>query len=147
MVLILPHSYESDCDCPNSDYGTISRRADVFFGIPEGSVFSRILFILYSGPLCSLTETQSVPSQSFADDTQLLQSCPLGQIHATVLTMQPFISDVTTWMTQNKLKVNDDMTQVVLIKYIEPLFPTLSPRTCLRAGTADILCSQPRFEI
>ena len=55
----------------------LSRLADVSFGVPKGSVLGPILFILYSAPLSSLIKTHSVCDQSFADDTQLLHSCPL----------------------------------------------------------------------
>ena len=73
-----------------------SRPADVSFGVPWGSVLGPILFFLYSVPLYYLIQMHSVSNQSFADDTQLLHSCPHGQIHATVLTMQTYISDVKT---------------------------------------------------
>ena len=93
-----------------------SRPADVSFSVPQGSVLGRILFIFYSAPLSSLNENHSVSNESFADDIQLLHSCPPDQIHATVLTMQTCISDVKTWMTQNMLKLNDDETEALLIK-------------------------------
>ena len=66
--------------------------------------------------LSPLIETRSVFNQSFADDTQLLHSCPAHQMHAAVLTMQKCISDLKTWMTQNNLKLNDDKTEALLIK-------------------------------
>ena len=92
-----------------------SRPADVSFGVPQGSVLGPILFILYFAPL-SLIETHSVSNQSFADDAQLLHSCPCDQIYATVLTVQTYNSDVKTWMTQYKLKLNDNKTEAILIK-------------------------------
>ena len=113
-----------------------SRLSDVSFGVPQGSVLGPILFILCSAPLSSLIKTQSVPNQSFADDTQLLHSCPPNQMHATVLTMQICISDVKPWMTQNKVKLNDDKTEAVLIKSNRTTFPNAQP-TSLRVGSAD----------
>ena len=86
-----------------------SRPAEISFGVPQGSVPDPILFILYSAPLSSVIETHSVSKQSFSDDAQLLHSCPPDQIHATVLTMQTCTSDVKTWMSQNKLKLNDSI--------------------------------------
>ena len=115
-----------------------SRPADVSFGVPQGSVLGPILFIVYSAPLSSLTETHSVSSQPFADDTQLLLSCPPDQIHATVLTMQSYISDMKTWMTQNKLKLNDNKTEDLLIKSNRTTFPDAQP-TSLRVCSTDIL--------
>ena len=128
--------------------GRSSRPAGVFFSVPQGSVLGPIIFILYSAPLFSLIETHSVSNQSFADDTQLLHSCPPDQIHATVLTMQTRISDVKTWMTPDKLKLDDDKTEAVLIKSNRTTFPDAQP-TSLRVGSADspftTCVSQPWF--
>lgn len=44
--------------------GRTLRPADIFFGVPPGSVLGPDLFIPYSAPLGSLTETQSVSNQS-----------------------------------------------------------------------------------
>ena len=114
-----------------------SRLADDSFGVPQGTVLGHILFILYSALLSYLTETYSVSNQSFADDTQPLHSCSPDQIHATVLTMHTCISDVKTWMTQNKLKSNDK-TEDLLIKSNSTTVPNAQP-TFLRVGSADIL--------
>ena len=111
-----------------------SRR--VFFGVREGSVLRPILFILYSTSLSFLSETHSVSNQSFADDTQVLHSCPPTKLLSTVLTMQTCISDVKTWMTQNKLKLNDDKSEAVLIKSNRTSFPSAQP-TSLPVGSAD----------
>ena len=113
------------------------RPAAVSFRVSQGSVLGPLLFILYSAPLSSLLETHSVSNKSFADDTQLLHSCPPDQIDATVLTMEIRISDVKTWMTQNKLKLNDDKTEALLIKSNITTFPNAQP-TSLRVGSADI---------
>ena len=114
-----------------------SRPAGVSFGVPQGTVVGPILFILYSAPLSSLTETHSVSNQSLADDTQLLHSCPPNQIHATVLAMRTCISDVKTLMTQYKRKLNDDKTEALLIQSNRTTFPHAQP-TSLPAGSADI---------
>ena len=117
--------------------GLSSRPADVFLGVLQGSVLRPILFIIYYARLCSLIETHSVSSQSFADDTQLLQSCPPDQIYAIVLTIQTCITDAEIWMTQDKLKLNDDKTGRLLMKSNRTIFPDAQP-TSLRVGAAGI---------
>ena len=78
------------------------------FGVPQGSVLGPILFILCTKPLTTLIRQHSISNQSFADDTQLYNSCRPDQIDASVQSMQDCISDVKTWMIANKLKLNDD---------------------------------------
>ena len=116
-----------------------SKPAAVSFGVPQGSVLGPVLFILYTKPLSSLIDSHSVSNQSFADDTQIHDSCPPDQIHATVQTMQNCIADVKSWMIQSKLKLNDDKTEALSIKSRKPL-PTTQPSS-IRVGSSDILFS------
>ena len=54
--------------------------------------------------------------------------------------MQDCISDVKTWMTSNKLKLNDDKTECLLIVSNRTSLPNLHP-TSIHRGDADILFS------
>ena len=51
--------------------------------------------------------------------------------------MPACISDAKTWMTQNKLKLNNDGTQAFLMISNRTILPDAQP-TSLRVGTADI---------
>ena len=42
-----------------------------------------------------------------------------GRTSATVLIMQACISDIKTWMTQNKLRLNDDETEAGIAQWLE----------------------------
>ena len=85
-----------------------SKPSILYFGVPQGSVLGPVLVILYTKPLSNLIERHSISSQSFADDTQLLDSCHPDHLDTTVQRMQNCIFEVNSLMDCNKLKLNDD---------------------------------------
>ena len=99
-----------------------------------------ILFILYTKPLTTLIRRHSISNQSFADDTQLHDSCRPDQIDTSVQGMQDCISDVKTWMTSKKLKLNDDKTECLLIVSNRTSLPN-PQTTSIHIGDTDILFS------
>ena len=107
-------SYLSDRKLSVLVNGNYSSPAPLPFGVPQGSVLGPILFILYTKPLSTLMESHSLSNQSFADDTQLYSSSSAADIDTTLETIQDCIKDVKQWMTDNKLKLNDDKTEALL---------------------------------
>ena len=97
------------------------------FGVPQGSVLGPVLFILYTIPLSNLIERHSISSQSFADDTELLDSCHPDHLDTTLQRMQNCISKVILWMDCNKLKLNDNKTESILIKSDMIMFSDSAP--------------------
>ena len=93
----------------------LSSPAALTFGVPQGSVLGPILFIMYTQPLHALIQRYSMHDQSFADDTQIYQSCKAKDSEQTLQTMQTCITQVKSWMTDHKLKLNDDKTEALLI--------------------------------
>ena len=85
------------------------------FGVPQGSVLGPILFIMCTQPLHSLIHSFSLSDQSFADDTQLYTSCKPKDTQHAIQTMQACITEIKCWMTEHKLKLNDDKTEALLI--------------------------------
>ena len=55
-----------------------SKLSILCFGVPQGSALGPVLFILYTKPLSKLIERHSISSESFADDTQFLDSLPFS---------------------------------------------------------------------
>ena len=85
------------------------------YGVPQGSVLGPLLFVLYTTPLSDIITSHSVVHHSFADDTQLQKSADPSQLDSLILSMQECILDVKSWMTFNKLKLNDDKTEAMKI--------------------------------
>ena len=94
--------------------------------------------ILYTKPLTTLIRQPSISNKSFADDTQLHDSCRPDQIDTSVQSMQDCISDVKTLMTSNKLKLNDDKTECLLIVSSRTSLPNPHP-TSIHIGDTDIM--------
>ena len=92
------------------------------FGVPQGSVLGPILLTLYTKPLTTLIRQHSIANQSFADDTQLYNSCRPDQIDFSVQSMQDGISDVKTWMTSSKLSLMMIKLNLYLLHQIEHIF-------------------------
>lgn len=131
-------SYLSDrTQCVFVD-GHYSKSVPVQLGVPQGSVLGPVLFILYTKPLTSLIKAHSIPNQSFADDTQIHESCHPDQLGPTIQRLQSCISDIRSWMTHNKLKLNDDKTEALLVKSKTCIIPD-PPITSVRVGDADIV--------
>ena len=84
-------------------------------GVPQGSVLGTILFILYTQPLTSVILKHPVSHTSYADDTKVYKSFDLGDCLSSILCVEKCVSDVQAWMTSNKLQINDDKTNVLLV--------------------------------
>ena len=52
--------------------------------------------------------------QSFADDTQHHQSASVAEVGALMTKTEDCITNLKTWMTHNKLQLNDDKTELML---------------------------------
>ena len=118
-----------------------SSPASLIFGVPQGSVLGPILFIMYTQPLHSLILTHSVLDQSFADDTQIYTSCKPRQATETIQNLQSCISDIKDWMTDHRLKLNDDKTEALLF-HTSHSFTTLPKPTSLQICSSTIPFSQ-----
>ena len=95
-----------------------SKPASLCFGILQSSVLGPVLFILYTKPLSNLIIRLSISSQSFAHDTQLLDSCHPDHLGTTVQCMKNCISEVNLRIGNecNKLKLINEKNYSVLIK-------------------------------
>ena len=87
----------------------LSSKADLKFGVPQGSVLGPLLFTLYTTPLSSMTFEHAIPHHLYADDSQLYVSFASGDSAAALNGLQSCLASVQSWMSTNKLKLNSSL--------------------------------------
>ena len=93
----------------------LSSKADLKFGVPQRSVLSRLLFTLDTTPLSRMIFERTIPHHLYADHSQLYVSFASGDSAAALNCLQSCLSSVQSWMSTNKLNVNADKTEFLLI--------------------------------
>ena len=97
--------------------GSTSAPRHLPFGFPQGSVSGPQGFSYYSDPVPDIALHHGVSAHLYADDTQLYLPFSLSQVDAerAVIQMEDCIEDIRRWMNSNKLKLNEDKTEVLVI--------------------------------
>jgi hypothetical protein len=92
-----------------------SAKADLPYGVPQGSVLGPVLFVLYATPVSAIISRHALKHESFADDTQAHLSVAVGECDELVPRVRGCVLDLKDWMTDNKLKLNDEKTELMLV--------------------------------
>ena len=98
--------------------GGESRSFEMKYGVPQGSCLGPVLFVIYASKLFTILESHLPDVHAFADDSQLYISFkPVSMIEqsAAIKAMQDCITDIKKWMLADKLKLNDDKTEFIII--------------------------------
>ena len=98
--------------------GGTSKTFDLHHGVPQGSCLGPLLFTVYASKLFEVIKSHLPDAHAYADDTQLYLSfqedSEADQAEA-VSAMERCIASISNWMKLDKLKLNSDKTEIILI--------------------------------
>ena len=96
----------------------------------QGLVLGPLLFTLHTQSLSNVICQSGHSYHFFADDFQLHNSSIPSDFLALVHSFKDCIEDVAEWMSDRKLKMNDDKTELIAIgtkSKINQVTPNLTP--------------------
>ena len=99
----------------------LSEMLCLLFGVPQGSVLGPILFTIYILPLAKIAERHDIDMHMYADDSQVYVTfdiCDAVKRGHTIQQAEACISEIQSWMVQNKLQLNGSKTEIVV--FISP---------------------------
>jgi hypothetical protein len=85
------------------------------FGVPQGSVLGPKGYCMYSKPIGEICKKHNMLYHTYADDTQnYLLIRPPDSWTSVAPRLESCLSDISSWMHLNMLKINQDKTELII---------------------------------
>ena len=91
----------------------ISSRLPITHGVPQGAIFSPILFCIYLSDLPTINRRCHL--ESYVDHSKLLLSFPVKDIDSAKATIEQDLYRVAKWCSLNDLLINPMKTKLLLV--------------------------------
>ena len=98
--------------------GALSDSLPLNWGVPQGSCLGPLFYIIYSSTLFNIIERHLPNSHCYADDSQIylpFKPDDLSSQQNAITAMQNCIDDIRSWMEHDKLLLNDEKTEFLII--------------------------------
>ena len=164
-ALLWFQSYVKDREQRVCVQGATSSSKKLICGVPQGSVLGPVLYVMYTCTLGDIVRRHGLSCRFYADDTQLYCSFKPENQTVSVSAIEACVKDVDELMLTNKLKLNKNKTELLVIRSQYRHIPVLrvfkspmnmsklqtmqetselySTRTLLWRDMSEILVSQP----
>ena len=111
------------------------------FGVPQGLVLKPLLFSYYTKPIRATAAKHKLKIPLCADETQLYVSFRLSRYTeaiAALCRLEACINEIQTWMKNNKLQLNADKTEYLIVAS-----PNVLPKITLRPINISGIAIEP----